>query len=701
MPPRMPRALSDDGHQSHKGLFSLCCSWPLWLLLSAISVAPAGGQTLRQRMLVAEDARDVAAVAPLLEGLRSADSSLVAHAARGLGRFERPELIQHLTPLLTSVRAEVRREAVNAIGQSLATASRESPERSELQPATRRLLALLRTEPDLATRGVVAETLGRLPLRSAAAVSEVEQALQVQLASQDRPQPELLRGIFRGLDFLIRGNAKIRSQDERTPLLVRRRIERPSDADTPLVRRAAWLVVLSAGTGDASLVTAGLDDSDWQVRRLATAALGGQQIADPDKRRLLTRAMADASANVRLQAVAVYGRTLQARDCSPTLQAVADQDLHVSLSAIDALVSGCAEGPSPVATLARIVDSLPRSATGQWHRPAHALIALAAVAREAAASRLATFAEHPRWEVRMYAARAAGALAARSRLERLANDDNDNVRGAAIAGLRLASGHDADAIYIAALARRDYQLVMTAAAALEGSPRAVNAVPALLAAFTRITAEGRDTSRDARMALLTRVRELGSPASGSALQPCVRDFDPVVARECAAILRQWGMTPPAPQPPPRRANRPPSQPLPTAARIVMRDGGVMEVRLDPDEAPLTVERFAALVRKGYYNGLTFHRVVPNFVLQGGSPGGNEYSGDGPFMRDELGLRTNARGTLGTSTRGRDTGDAQFFVNLVDNPRLDHEFTVFGEIVEGLDVMDRVAEGDVIARIEMR
>jgi cyclophilin family peptidyl-prolyl cis-trans isomerase len=135
-------------------------------------------------------------------------------------------------------------------------------------------------------------------------------------------------------------------------------------------------------------------------------------------------------------------------------------------------------------------------------------------------------------------------------------------------------------------------------------------------------------------------------------------------------------------------------------RITMQRGGTFELALFPDEAPATIARVAALAKKGYYNGLTFHRVVPNFVLQGGSPGANEYMGDGPFMRDELGLRSHARGTLGISTRGRDTGDAQLFINLLDNVRLDHNFTVFAEITAGLDVVDGILEGDVIERVDV-
>ena len=70
------------------------------------------------------------------------------------------------------------------------------------------------------------------------------------------------------------------------------------------------------------------------------------------------------------------------------------------------------------------------------------------------------------------------------------------------------------------------------------------------------------------------------------------------------------------------------------------------------------------------------------------------------MRDEVGLRSHDRGTLGISTRGRDTGDAQLFVNLVDNPRLDHDYTVFGAVTAGMAVVDGILEGDVIARVEV-
>ncbi len=106
-------------------------------------------------------------------------------------------------------------------------------------------------------------------------------------------------------------------------------------------------------------------------------------------------------------------------------------------------------------------------------------------------------------------------------------------------------------------------------------------------------------------------------------------------------------------------------------------------------------RRALLARQGYFDGLTFHRVVPNFVIQGGSPGANEFAGDGPYTRDEITDRSHLRGTVGISTRGRDTGDAQIFVNLIDNVRLDFDYTIFAEVIEGMDTVEAVLEGALI------
>jgi cyclophilin family peptidyl-prolyl cis-trans isomerase len=131
----------------------------------------------------------------------------------------------------------------------------------------------------------------------------------------------------------------------------------------------------------------------------------------------------------------------------------------------------------------------------------------------------------------------------------------------------------------------------------------------------------------------------------------------------------------------------------------MKNLGSFTVQLLTEDAPVTVATFASLADKGQYNDTTFHRFAANFVIQGGSPGADEMDGaTAHFMRDEVGLVRHLRGTLGISTRGHDTGDGQIFVNLVDNVRLDDQYTVFARVIEGMDVVDRVLEGDVITSI---
>src|SRR5207253_1099414 len=117
-----------------------------------------------------------------------------------------------------------------------------------------------------------------------------------------------------------------------------------------------------------------------------------------------------------------------------------------------------------------------------WHRAAHAIVALAAAAPERAAAVLPEYVRADGWQVRMYAARAAAALKDRALLERLANDDSDNVREAAVSGLKAVAGHDADDVYIAQLTRTGYQVLRAAASALDGTPHPDTAIAALNAA---------------------------------------------------------------------------------------------------------------------------------------------------------------------------------------------------------------------------
>jgi cyclophilin family peptidyl-prolyl cis-trans isomerase/HEAT repeat protein len=380
-----------------------------------------------------------------------------------------------------------------------------------------------------------------------------------------------------------------------------------------------------------------------------------------------------------------------------------DPSEHVVLAVIDALGDACGADTDSLDTLVALTVTPPN--VGSWRRESHALVALAKRSREHAQIPLLTHARHTVWQVRMYAARAAAIAENVLALEQLALDDHDNVRHEALMPLRRLNPGELERYFLAALSRDDYQLLRTAARELAGVTPTRALSDALVDALLRITAQRRDTSRDTRAAILERLRDFGGRRYLERLRPLLRDFDPKIAEAAAGTLTAWtGETYDIdPQPLPR-------PPLPsvaelTAARtltafLVMENGSEIQMELDVDNAPLTSIRFMRLANANYYDGLTFHRVVPNFVIQGGSPGANEYMGDGPFMRDEISDRGHARGTVGLSTRGRDTGDAQFFVNLVPNRRLDFEYTVFGRVVR-MDVVDQIGEGDRIKDILFR
>ncbi len=141
------------------------------------------------------------------------------------------------------------------------------------------------------------------------------------------------------------------------------------------------------------------------------------------------------------------------------------------------------------------------------------------------------------------------------------------------------------------------------------------------------------------------------------------------------------------------------RPAPEGAGLVLRtDKGDITVRLDAGEAPLTSGNLHALAAKGYFNGIAFHRVVPDFVAQGGDPRGDGEGGPGYSIRCELTRRPYRRGTLGMALSGKDTGGSQFFFTHAPAPHLDGRYTAFGEVVDGMDVVDALLEGDLIREV---
>lgn len=136
--------------------------------------------------------------------------------------------------------------------------------------------------------------------------------------------------------------------------------------------------------------------------------------------------------------------------------------------------------------------------------------------------------------------------------------------------------------------------------------------------------------------------------------------------------------------------------------ITFENGEVIHFDLYPNEAPGTVENFAKLANEGFYNGLTFHRVIPGFVAQGGCPKGNGTGGPGYTIKCETegNPHTHQAGSLSMAHAGKDTGGSQFFIVHEEQPHLNGVHTVFGQVTDGMDTVLRIQPGDVMQEVKV-
>lgn len=664
------------------------------IILPLALAAPLHAQQLTlDDVIRAEDGRRD--VATLRSALHAADPMLRRAAVRALGRFERADLIPDIASALDDRAPAVRAAAADALILAASHAGADD--------ARRAAFAHLAAERSASVRGALGEALGWIPQGSAAQARATGDSLAARTYDAADSVRAATLGVVRGLFGLARQpiarGALSPTAIGRLEALVRYHAESRA-RDHVEVREIAGMALAAQQALTEDVAATLLGDVDPWVRSIGVRAIG--PLADTlAAERLAHRALGDASAMVRTLATNAYARKFgPRRRCATFVRLAADRDVNVRLAAIDALGSPCAPGDDAARAVARLdsVAAIPLGAS--WHAGAHALVSLAAVSPERARDRLPAYATSADFFVREYAARAAARLADTATLRRLASDAHPNVRVTAVGALSTVLGHAADDVYRDALASADNQLLMTAAKALEKSPSR-GVATALFDALDRASADRRETMRDARVALLDRVRELGDSSLVARVRPYVADYDTSVAIRAADVVGAWTGTRPTPAP-----VAPVALALPTArelarlaashVELTLGTGDRITIQLFPFDAPTNAARFARLVREKKLDGLTVHRVVPARLVQGGSPGANEYAGWGAFTRDELGI-PNRRGAVGTSTRGRDTGDGQFYVDTGDLFELDHNYTVFGQIVRGLDAIERMQEGTRIVR----
>ena len=137
------------------------------------------------------------------------------------------------------------------------------------------------------------------------------------------------------------------------------------------------------------------------------------------------------------------------------------------------------------------------------------------------------------------------------------------------------------------------------------------------------------------------------------------------------------------------------------ARITLDDGNTIDIAFYPQDAPKTVENFVTLAKKGYYNGLKFHRVVPDFVVQGGCPKGDGTGGPGYTIPAEFNSKKHLRGTVAMArSQHPDSAGSQFYICYGATPHLDRNYTVFGQVTSGMEHVDRIKQGDRMKTVEI-
>jgi len=136
--------------------------------------------------------------------------------------------------------------------------------------------------------------------------------------------------------------------------------------------------------------------------------------------------------------------------------------------------------------------------------------------------------------------------------------------------------------------------------------------------------------------------------------------------------------------------------------ITLEKGGEIRLEFYPEDAPKTVENFVTLAKKGFYNGLNFHRVVPDFVVQGGCPKGNGTGGPGYQIKAEFNKQKHVRGAVAMArSQHPDSAGSQFYICYGATPHLDGSYTVFGKVVSGMEHVDRIKQGDKMKTVAIQ
>jgi HEAT repeat protein/cyclophilin family peptidyl-prolyl cis-trans isomerase len=446
-------------------------------------------------------------------------------------------------------------------------------------------------------------------------------------------------------------------------------------------------------------------DANPYTRAFAVKGLGA--IKDRAALPVLMPLLTSGTRNVLIETIRACGRIGDPACAEPLMKFVNDTraDPQVRIEAVTALAGIRPTDASGV--VERMLDLIPDPSPPMR---AAALRTAAALDPEGFVAVLAGLDPDPYWSVRAALASVLGTLTPDllPRLQPMLNDSDQRVIPSVLSALVKLKAPNAATVLIEKLKADDPAIRTTAAQGLRDLKPAGGA--AALAEAYRFGQ--RDSTYTARAAALAALAQYGATDAMPVLKAAFADKDWAVRVRAAQLVAQLdpasaadaqAQIRPAPTtfgPDVYQAPRLVSPSVSTQLYLET-DHGTIQIELAVVDAPLTVENFVVLARKGYFNGLSVHRVVADFVVQDGDPRGDGEGGPGYTIRDEFNERPYLRGTVGMALDPwPDTGGSQWFITHSPQPHLDAKYTAFGRVISGMDAVDQIREGDVVRRVRV-
>jgi HEAT repeat protein/cyclophilin family peptidyl-prolyl cis-trans isomerase len=622
----------------------------------------------------------------LLALLKDDDPRIRRRAALAVGRTRLAAGAKPLAALLTDTDPEVRQMAAFAMGLV-----------GDASVADALIAALGDADPFV--QGRAAEGLGQLGHKAAADAIAAMMAAHVKSgALADIPADDLvypkappIEAVRLGMYALVR----LAAFDQLASVL--------TDGGQPVTR---WWPVAYAfrrvGNPKAGPILLALLQGDGVfTRSFAARGLGAIKEARAVAPLVAILGSASEVVNVRIEAARalVDLGAAQAADALAGILTTPTLDPNLRLEAATAL--GQLRSP-------RAAELFVDLATDRWpSMRAAALTGLARADAEMFVNVISGLDPDPHWSVRAALATALGTLGAepaRARLTVMLDDTDQRVVPSVLGAFVAAGIPDAESVLVQRLEAEDVVVRQAAAGGLVRL-KAVKAVSALVQAYERAD---KDPTYIVRAAILAAVVELDRDAARPLLERALTDRDWAVRVRAATLLK--GLDPaadvakmrPAPASPVAELNDLAALMNPRVSPIAYldTDKGIIQIELAVLDAPRTVANFMQLARRSFLGATPFHRIVPNFVAQDGDPRGDGEGGPGYSIRDEINQLPYLRGTVGMALDWEDTGGSQFFITHGPQPHLDGRYTVFGRVVAGMEVVDRLTQWDQIRAVRV-